>query len=81
MLIVKHLNNFVYFIKKKFKGSNSFCKVRRWVNSIQLFLLNLLTNINQVALSISERLCRQTQECSSFECGVVGAVLVTLQPL
>ena len=44
------------------------------------FSFTLLTNINQVALSISEQLCRQTQEYSSLECGVVGEVLVTLQP-
>ena len=40
----------------------------------------LLTNITQMALSISEQLCQQTQEYLSFECGVVGAVLVMLQP-
>ena len=50
MPIVKHLNHLVYFIKKKkkkFMGSNSFCKKSRgeFVLAVSFTLLN---NINQV---------------------------------
>ena len=78
--IVKHLNHSVYFIKKKFKGSNSSCESQT-LGELELAVsFTLLTIINQVALSISEQLCRQTQEYSTFQCDGLGAVLVKLQP-
>ena len=80
MPIVKHLNNFVYFIKKKEIQSEQLILQSQAQGELDLAVsFTLLTNINQVALSISEHVSRQTREYPSFECGVVGAVLVTLQ--
>ena len=76
MPIVKHLNNFVYFIKKEIQGEQNILQSTARGESDLAVSFTLLTNINQVTLSISEQLFRQTQEYSSFECGVVGAVLV-----
>ena len=81
MPIVNCLNNFVYFIKRKCKGGGGqlILQSQAWYEFDIAVSFTILTII-QVALSISEQLCRQTQDDSSFECGVVGAVLVTLQP-
>ena len=62
MPIVKHLDNFVYLIKKEIQGGQLILQSQAQ-GEFDLAVSNtLLTNINQVALSFSEQLCRQTQE-------------------
>ena len=80
MPVVKHLNNSVYFIKKEIHGEQLILRSQARGEFDLAVSFTLLTNINQVALSISEQPCRSTQEYSSFECGMVGTVIVTFQP-
>ena len=58
MPIVKHLNNFVFFIKKR-NSRGATHSAQSGAGEFDLAVsFTLLTNINQVALSISEQLCR-----------------------
>ena len=79
MPVVKHLNNIIYYIKKEIHGEQLILQSQARGEFDLAVSFTLLTNINQVALFISGQIYRQTQEYSSVECGVVGAVRVSFK--